>query len=429
VRFTALLHHIYAIDTLRAAFYAVERDAAPGVDGETWEHYSQELEANLADLSDRVRRGAYRPQAVRRAYVPKRDGQQRPIGVTAVEDKIVQRATVAVLNAIYETEFAGFSYGARPGRSAHQALAALDRGLMTKPIDWVVDADLRNFFGSLDQEHLVRFVEERIGDQRVLRLIRGWLAAGVLEDGKWTRSERGTEQGGSISPLLANLYLHFVFDVWAQGWRKTEAQGEVIIVRYLDDFIVGFQARSDAKAFLEAVRGRLGSYGLSLHPDKTRLLEFGRHAAQHRRERGQGKPESFQFLGFVHSCGRTRRGKFTVRRQTIGQRQRAKLQEVKQELKRRWHDPIPEVGQWLGAVVRGYYQYHGIAGNARAIRRFREVVSRMWHRALERRSQKAEVTWERMKRLIVRYLPPAHIVHPWPSVTFAVMTRGKSPVR
>jgi RNA-directed DNA polymerase len=429
-RFTALLHHIYAIDTLRAAFYELERDAAPGVDGETWAHYGQELEAHLADVSDRVRRGAYRPQPVRRAYVPKRDGkQQRPIGVTALEDKIVQRATVMVLNAVYEPEFAGFSYGARPGRSAHHALAALDQALMRKPIEWVLDADLRNFFGSLDQAKLVAFVERRIGDERVVRLIRRWLAAGVLEDGKWTRSGTGTEQGGSISPLLANVYLHYVFDAWTQRWRKTEAQGEVIIVRYLDDFIVGFEHRMDAERFLEALREQLGQHGLQLHPDKTRLLEFGRHAAQNRRGRGQGKPETFQFLGFVHRCGRTRRtGGFTVGRHTVGARWRAKLQEVKAELRRRLHDPIPEVGHWLGAVVRGHCQYYGIAGNAWAIRRFRDEVTRLWHRALGRRSQKGQVTWARMKRLIVRFIPPAKVVHPWPSVTFGVMTRGKSPV-
>jgi group II intron reverse transcriptase/maturase len=430
-RFTALLHHVYAIDTLRAAFYALERDAAPGVDGETWEHYGQELEARLAELSDRVRRGAYRPQAVRRVYIPKRGDaqQQRPIGVTALEDKIVQRAMVSVLNAVYEPVFAGFSYGARPGRSAHQALAALDQAIMHKPINWVLDADLRNFFGSLRQEDLVRFMEHRIGDKRVVRLITRWLAAGVLEDGTWTRSEVGTEQGGSISPLLANVYLHYVFDLWAQRWRKTAAQGEVIVVRYLDDFIVGFEDRADAEQFLEALRERLGQFGLSLHPDKTRLLEFGRAAAQNRRGRGQGKPETFQFLGFVHSCGRTHKGRFRVQRHTIGDRMRAKLQEVKRELKRRLHDPVPEVGRWLGAVVRGYCQYHGIAGNAWAIRQFRQAVGRLWHRALGRRSQKGQVSWERMKRLIERYVPRAHIVHPWPSVTFAVMTQGKNPVR
>jgi RNA-directed DNA polymerase len=428
-RFTALLHHIYAIDALRAAYQGLKRDAAPGIDGRTWEDYGQGLEAHLADLAERVRRGRYRPQAVRRAYVPKRDGQQRPIGVTALEDKIVQRATVAVLNAVYEPEFMGFSYGARPGRSAHQALAALDQGLMKKPINWVVDADLRDFFGSLDQQWLVRFVEYRIGDKRVVRLIRGWMAAGVLEEGTWTPSERGTPQGGNISPVLSNLYMHYVFDLWAQRWRKTEARGEVIIVRYLDDFIVGFERREEAEQFLVVLRERLEQFGLQLHPDKTRLLEFGRYAARNREGRGLGKPGTFQFLGFVHSSGRTRRGGFTVRRQTIGERLRAKLKEVKAELRQRRHDPVPEVGKWLKSVVRGYIQYHGIAGNAGAIRRFRDEVIRLWHRGLERRSQKSQVSWERMQRLIERWIPRAKIVHPWPSVTFAVMTQGRSPVR
>src|SRR6266567_4946231 len=427
-RFTALLHHIYAIDTLRAAFYELERDAAPGVDGETWEHYGQELEAHLAELSDRVRRGAYRAQPVRRAYVPKRDGQQRPIGVTALEDKIVQRATVAVLNAVYEPEFAGFSYGARPGRSAHQALVALDRAIEKRRVNWVLDADLRDFFGSLDHSHLIRFVEHRIGDKRVVRLIRQWVAAGVLEDGAWTPSEAGAPQGGNISPLAANLYMHYVFDLWAQRWRRTVAHGDVVMVRYLDDFIVGFQNRRDAEGFLEALRERLGQFGLRLHPDKTRLLEFGRFAAQNRHERGQRKPETFQFLGFVHVCGRTRKGWFTVQRHTAAERLRAKLKEVKAELRQRRHAPVPEVGQWLGAVVRGHCQYYGIAGNSRAIRRFRDEVSRLWHRALSRRSQKGQVKWERMQRLIQRWLPLAYIAHPSSSATFAVMTQGKSPV-
>jgi RNA-directed DNA polymerase len=428
-RFTTLLHHIYAIDTLRAAFYELERDAAPGVDGQTWAHYSQDLEANLAELSDRVGRGTYRPQPVRRVYIPKRDGKQRPIGVMAVEDKIVQRATVAVLNAVYEPEFAGFSYGARPGRNAHQALVALDQAIEKRQVNWVLDADLRDFFGSLDHAWLMRFVEHRIGDKRVARLIQRWLAAGVLEDGAWTQSEAGTPQGGSISPLAANLYLHYVFDLWAQRWRRTAVRGDMVVVRYLDDFIVGFQHREDAEQFLVAVRERLGQFGLSLHPDKTRLLEFGRFAARNRQRRGDKKPETFQFLGFVHACGRTRRGWFAVHRQTIGQRMRAKLKEVSDALRQRWHTPIPEVGRWLGAVVRGHCQYYGIAGNSHAIKRFRDEVCRLWRRALARRSQRGEVSWERMHRLTRRWIPPAHIVHPYPSVQFAVMTQGKSPVR
>jgi group II intron reverse transcriptase/maturase len=431
VRFTALLHHIYAIDTLRAAFYNLERDAAPGVDGETWGHYGEALEANLAELSDRVRRGAYRPQPVRRVSIPKRGDsqQQRPIGVTALEDKIVQRATVAVLNAVYEPEFAGFSYGARPGRNAHHALTALDQAIERKRVKWVLDADLRDFFGSLEHEWLIRFVEHRIGDKRVVRLIRRWLAAGVLEDGAWTSSEAGTPQGGSISPLAANLYLHYVFDLWAQRWRRTEARGDVVIVRYLDDVIVGFQHRKDAEQFLLVLRERLGHFGLTLHPNKTRLVEFGRYAAQNRQERGLGKPETFQFLGFVHGCGRTRKGEFMVHRHTAADRLRAKLHEVKAELWRRRHDPVPEVGQWLGSVVRGHGQYYGIPGNSKAIGRFRKEVGRLWRRALSRRSQKGPVKWHRMSRLIQRWIPHAHIVHPSSSVMFAVMTQGKSPVR
>jgi group II intron reverse transcriptase/maturase len=430
-RFTALLHHIYAIDTLRAAFHGLERDAAPGVDGETWEHYGQELEANLADVSERVRRGAYRPQPVRRVYIPKRGDakQQRPIGVTGLEDKIVQRATVMVLNAVYEPEFAGFSYGARPGRSAHQALTALDQAIQKKRVKWVLDADLRDFFGSLEHTQLIRFVEHRIGDKRVVRLIGQWLAAGVLEDGAWTQSETGTPQGGSISPLAANLYMHYVFDVWAQQWRRTAARGDVVIVRYLDDVIVGFQHRTEAEQFLIVLRERLGQFGLTLHPDKTRVLEFGRYAAQNRQERGQGKPETFQFLGLVHSCGRTRKGEFRVHRQTAADRLRAKLSEVKAELRRRRHDPVPEVGHYLAGVVRGHCQYYGIPGNGRAIARFRDEVNRHWHRALARRSQKGSVRWERMKRLIQRFIPPARIAHPSSWVLFAVMTQGRSPVR
>jgi group II intron reverse transcriptase/maturase len=430
-RFTALLHHIYAIDTLRAAFYELERDAAPGVDGETWEHYGQELEAHLAELSDRLRRGAYRAQPVRRVYIPKRGDatQQRPIGVTAVVDKIVQRATVMVLNAVYEPEFAGFSYGARPGRSAHQALVALDRAIEKKRVKWVLDADLRDFFGSLEHEQLIRFVEHRIGDKRVVRLIGQWLAAGVLEDGAWTRRETGTPQGGSISPVAANLYMHYVFDLWVQRWRRTTARGDVVIVRYLDDFIVGFELRTDAEQFLSALRERLGQFGLTLHPDKTRLLEFGRYAAQNRQERGQGKPETFQFLGFIHSCGRTGKGEFVVHRHTAGERLRAKLREVKAELRQRWHDPIPKVGQYLAAVVRGHCQYYGIPGNWRAIGRFRDEVSRLWHHALSRRSQTGSVRWERMNRLIERWIPRARVVHPSTSLLFAVMTQGRSPVR
>jgi group II intron reverse transcriptase/maturase len=330
---------------------------------------------------------------------------------------------------VYEPEFAGFSYGARPGRNAHQALTALDQAIDKKRVRWVLDADLRDFFGSLEHDQLNRFVEHRIGDKRVVRLIQQWLGAGVLEDGAWTRSETGTPQGGSISPLAANVYMHYVFDLWVQRWRRTAAWGEVIIVRYLDDFIVGFEYRRDAERFLEALRERLGQVGLRLHPDKTRLLEFGRYAAQNRQERGEGKPETFQFLGFVHSCGRTGKGEFMVHRHTAPDRLRAKLKEVKGELKRRRHDPVPEVGKWLGSVVRGHCCYYGIPGNWRAIKRFRDEANRQWHRAVSRRSQKGPVRWERMRRWIQRFIPRARVVHPSSSVMFAVMTQGKSPIR
>ena len=428
-RFTALLHHIYAVDTLREAYFNLKREAAPGVDGETWQHYGEALEANLRDLAGRVQREAYRAKPVRRVHIPQADGRQRPIGVPTLEDKIVQRATVEILNAIYETDFLGFSYGFRPGRNQHRALAALDQGLMTRTVKWVLDADLRGFFDTIDHAWLVKFVEHRIGDRRVVRLIQQWLRAGVLEDGAWTRSEEGTPQGGSASPLLANIYLHYAFDLWVQRWRRTQARGEVIVVRFADDFIVGFQERTDAERFLRALRERLARFNLALHPEKTRLLEFGRYAATNRQERGLGKPGTFDFLGCTHICGRGRNGKFTVARQTMRKRLRAKLKEVKAELRQRWHAPIPEVGSWLRAVVSGHFRYYGVAGNLRSLAQFRVAVARLWHRALERRSQKARVRWERMVRLIERWLPPARIYHAYPSQRLAVTTQGRSPVR
>ena len=325
-RFTALLHHVYDVDRLRAAYLALKRDAAAGVDGETWRHYGEALEANLRDLAARVKRGAYRASPVRRAYIPKADGRQRPLGVPTLEDKIVQRAVVEVLNAIYEPDFLGFSYGFRPGRSPHHALDALTVGIETKKVNWVLDADIRGFFDTLNHEWLIRFLEHRVADRRVVRLIQKWLSAGVLEDGQRTRSEVGTVQGGSISPLLANIYLHYVFDLWVQRWRRTQARGDVVVVRFADDFVVGFEHREEAERFLAELRERFARFGLALHPDKTRLIEFGRYADRNRRGRGDGKPETFNFLGFTHSCGKTRKGRFTVLRQTMRQRWQAKLQ-------------------------------------------------------------------------------------------------------
>ena len=422
MRFTALLHHIYDLNTLRTAYRALERDAAAGVDGERWRHYGEQLEENLRDLAERVKRGAYRAKPVRRVYIPKADGRQRPLGVTALEDKLLQRATVEVLNAIYETDFLGFSYGFRPGRSPHNALDALYAGVMTKKVDWVLDVDIRGFFDSIDHGWLVKFVEHRIADRRVVRLIQKWLNAGVLEDGQRIQVEQGTPQGGSASPLLANVYLHYVFDLWVRAWRRKQARGDLIVVRFADDLVLGFQYKSEAERFWKELAQRLRKFRLELHPDKTRLVEFGRFAADNRQRRGQGKPEIFGFLGFTHICGKTRSGRFTVLRQTIRQRLQAKLGEVKTELRRRMHDPVPEVGKWLGAVVGGHMRYYGVPLNMPALFLFRSQVGWLWQRALSRRSQKGRVKWDRMRRLIDRHLPPLRTYHPYPLHRFGVAT-------
>jgi len=428
-RFTALLHHVYDVDRLRSAYLALKRDAAAGVDGETWQSYGQTLEANLQDLSDRLKRGAYRAKPVRRAYIPKADGRQRPLGVPALEDKIVQRAVVEVLNAIYETDFLGFSYGFRPGRSPHHALDALTVGIDTKRVNWVLDADIRGFFDTLDHEWLMRFIEHRVADRRVIRLIQKWLAAGVLEDGQRTVSEVGTVQGGSVSPLLANLYLHYVFDLWVQRWRTTRAHGEVVVVRFADDFVVGFQHRKEAACFLAELRERFARFGWTLHPDKTRLLEFGRFADANRRARGDGKPETFNFLGFTHSCAKTRKGRFTVLRQTVRTRWQAKLRAVKTELRQRLHRPVPEQGAYLRAVVLGHNRYYGVPLNGPALHAFREAMGQLWWRVLRRRSQGNHLTWRRMGAYVSRWLPTPRICHPYPRVRFAVTTQGKSRMR
>jgi RNA-directed DNA polymerase len=421
-RFTSLMHHIYDPSMLREAYYALKRDAAPGVDGATWQQYGEELEQNLADLSGRLRRGAYRARPVRRVFITKEDGRQRPLGVTALEDKIVQRATVEVLNAIYETDFLDFSYGYRPDRSQHQALDALYVGL-EKKVDWVLDGDIRGFFDGLDHQWLIKFVEHRIGDQRVLRLIRKWLNAGVLEKGQWTRSEEGTPQGGSASPLLANIYLHYAFDLWVQHWRKAKAQGDMMVVRWADDFVVGFQHRRDAEQFHKELAERFAKFNLKLHPEKTRVIEFGRYAAERRRRRGQGKPETFNFLGFTHICGKRKSdGRFTVLRRTMSKRKRNKLKAVKAELRQRMHQNVAEVGKWLRTVVAGHNRYYGVPTNLPSLRSFRHHVGRYWSRTLRRRSQRTRVTWERIARLIAYWLPWPKVHHPYPSRRFAVST-------
>jgi RNA-directed DNA polymerase len=417
-RFTALLHHV-TVNLLRDSYYALKREAAPGVDGVSWQGYETDLDEKLADLHSRIHRGTYRAQPSRRAYVPKADGRQRPLGIAALEDKIVQQALVTVLNQIYEEDFLGFSYGFRQGRSQHDALDALWVGIMRKKVNWILDADVQGFFDNLSHEWLVKFIEHRIADRRILRLIQKWLRAGVSEEGKWSKTEVGTPQGAVASPLLANIYLHYAFDLWVKHWRKHHATGDLIVVRYADDIVVGFENRADAEYFLQQWKERLQKFGLELHPDKTRLIEFGRHAAENRKQRGEGKPEVFNFLGFTHMCGKTRKtGRFIVKRRTIRKRLSAKLNELKEELRRRWHQPVAEVGKWLKSVVQGYFNYHAVPGNMDSLNSFRAQVIWRWYRALRRRSQRDSMTWERFWKLVDRWIPSAKILHPHPNVRF-----------
>ena len=419
-RFTTLLHHV-TVDLLRDAFLALRRRAAPGVDGLTWEDYEADLEGNLRELHARVHRGTYRALPVRRRFIPKPGSdKQRPLGIAALEDKIAQRAVVAVLNAIYEEDFLGFSYGFRPGRGQHDALDALSVAISETTVNWILDADIRSFFDGLSQEWLVRFLEHRIGDERVIRLVRKWLEAGVLDDGEWSVSELGTPQGAVASPLLANVYLHYVFDLWAQQWRRREATGNVIFVRYADDIVAGFEHEADARRFWEAMRTRFEQFSLELHGEKTRLLEFGRHAAVRRQWLGLGKPETFTFLGFTFICGKSRRGAFLLHRKTRVDRMRARLQEIKAQLRSRMHEAIPEQGRWLRTVVTGFFAYHAVPTNSRALGAFRYHVTHLWLRTLRRRSQKDRLTWERMAKIAADWLPAPRVLHPWPSQRFAV---------
>ena len=418
-RFTALFHHIN-VDTLRTAFYALRRKAAPGVDGMTWQDYEADLEPRLEGLHQRVHRGAYRPQPSRRTYIPKADGKRRPLAIAALEDKIVQGATVIVLNAIYEGDFCGFSCGFRPGRGPHDALDALCVAIDKRKVNWMIDADIQNFFGDVSQEWLVRFLEHRVGDKRIIRLIQKWLRAGILEDGVVTVDDRGTGQGSVISPLLGNIYLHYVLDLWAKRWRQREATGDMVIVRYADDVVVGFEHEGDARRFLDAMRARLEEFMLSLHLDKTRLIEFGRFAAVNRKRRGLGKPETFDFLGFTFICGKSRRGNFLLQRKTRRDRMRTKLQEIKLELRRRMHSPIPEQGRWLRQVVTGHFGYFAVPTNGRALNAFRFYITDLWRRTLRRRSQRSGLTWDRTTKLTDHWLPKPQILHPWPQLRFAV---------
>ena len=417
-RFTALLHHV-SVDLLRTAYYWLKRNAAVGIDGIKWADYAKNLEVSLVDLHRRVHTNTYRAQPSRRQYIPKTDGHQRPLGIAALEDKIVQRALVEVLNAIYENDFLGFSYGFRPKRGQHDALDALAVGITRTKVNWILDADISRFFDTVNHTWLRRFLEHRIGDRRVIRLISKWLRAGVMEDGTITPTEEGTPQGAVISPLLANIYLHYVFDLWAHQWRKRHALGPVTLIRYADDIIIGFDKSYDAKRFQAALRKRMEKFSLSLHPDKTRLIEFGRFAVHDRAQKCLGKPETFNFLGFTHICGRSRQGGFQLMRKSRRDRVRSRLREIKEELRRRMHHSIPQQGQWLRRVVRGFFAYHAVPTNSKSLSAFRQHVVDIWRRMLCHRSQKDRTRWDRIVRIAQDWLPAPCILHPWPEVRFA----------
>jgi RNA-directed DNA polymerase len=418
VRFNNLLNHITP-ELLKASFFDLKKNAAPGIDGETWSEYAEDFETRIVDLHNRIHRGAYRAKPSKRTWIPKLDGKLRPLGIAALEDKIVQQAVRVVLECIYEEDFLGFSYGFRPGRSCHRALDALCVGIEKQKVNWILDADIRGFFDNINHEWLLKFLEHRIADRRLLRLLKKWLRAGVSEEGKWSPSTVGTPQGAVISPLLSNVFLHYVLDLWVVAWRKHHAVGEVIIVRYADDFVLGFREETDAKRCLGALKERFAKFGLELHPEKTRLIEFGRYAATRRSERGDGSPETFDFLGFTHICGQTRKGYFAIKRISAIKKLTAKLKELKDELRKRMHVELADVGSWLRSVFRGWCQYHAIPGNYNRLQQFRTALQELWYRVLRRRSQRAQnLTWPKFSQLSRRWLPSPKILHDYPNVMF-----------
>lgn len=422
-KLTALLHHI-DVDILRAGFLSLKKSASAGVDQMTWGMYEAALEENLQCLHRRLHAGAYRALPSRRVYIPKADGKERPLGIAAMEDKIVQAATVMILTPIYEAEFLGFSYGFRPRRSQHDALDALAYGIKGRNIWWILDADISRFFDTINHEWLVRFLEHRIGDRRIIRLIQKWLKAGVLEQGERIDTLQGTPQGAVISPLLANIYLHYVYDLWVQSWRKRHASADMIVVRYADDTIVGFQYVSDANAFLNELRERLAKFGLSLHPEKTRLIAFGRFVATRRAAQGLSKPETFDFLGFTHICGKKRGGKgFQLWRKTKRKRKTETVKRIATELRHMRSSPIDEQGRWLAQVLRGHYAYFAVPTNLQAVRAVRHMVKIRWYLSLLRRSQRRRLTWRRMNVIVEKYLPMPRVLHPWPEQRFLVKHR------
>jgi RNA-directed DNA polymerase len=429
VRFTALLHHV-TIDLLKQSYLSLERDSAPGIDDVTWQAYGEDLEEKLKDLHDKVHRGSYRARPARRTYIPKADGSKRPLSILCLEDKIVQQAVATVLEAIYEEDFLGFSYGFRPGRGQHDALDALHAGILRKQVNWVLDADIRGFFDAMAHAWIIRFLEHRIADKRILRLIVKWLKVGIVEDGRRTRGICGAPQGAVISPILANVYLHYVYDLWVHRWRRANASGDMIVIRYADDTIVGFQHEHEARAFLDDLKERMRKFELALHPDKTRLIRFGRHAAEQREKLGEGKPETFDFLGFTHFCTRSRKwGSFVIGRKTIKKRMRAKLLAIKMELRRTMHDPVAKTGAWVKQMLKGHLNYFAVSGNHPSLWWFFDKVKRLWLASLTRRSQTARLNWERFIRLVARFFPPIRTLHPLPCHRFDARTRGRSPVR
>ncbi len=423
MQFTNLMHHISNVDRLRAAYFALKKSAAAGVDGETWASYGENLEANLQSLHDRLQKGGYRAKPVRRVFIAKADGKQRPLGIPVLEDKVVQRSAVEVLNAIYETDFLDSSFGYRPGKGQHNCLDVLYVGLLTKRVNWVLDADIRGFFDNLNHDWLIKFIEHRIKDTRVIRLIQKWLKAGVMIDGKREETDDGVPQGGSISPLLANVYLHYVLDLWAQQRQKDKSRGEMIIVRWADDFVVGFEHKSQAEKFLAELKERMLKFGLELHPEKTRVLEFGPFAIHNRKKRGVDKPETFNFLGFTHICARKfGNGMYTVLRRTIRKKMKVKLQELKAEMRKRMHHPIPDQGKWLRSVVAGHNRYYGVPQNQPALASFRFQVARRWWRTLQRRGNRRPIIWARMERHVEKWIPHVQVHHPYPLRRLGVIT-------
>jgi group II intron reverse transcriptase/maturase len=416
-RFGNLLSHI-KLPLLREAYEKLRpnKKAAAGVDGQTWSEYGENLDAHLLDLQERVHRGSYHPPPVRRVHIPKGDGHTRALGVPSTEDKVLQQAVRMLLEPIYErSEFLGFSYGFRPGRSQHDALEALRMAIVGRRTNWVLDADIQQFFDTIDHGWMQKFLEHRIADRRLVRLLMKWLHAGVLEDGRLYEVKAGTPQGGIISPLLANIYLTYALDQWVHQWRGRHAHGAVYIVRYADDLVMGFEQEEDAHAMRQAMAERLARFGLTLHPDKTRVIRFGRFAQSDCAEDGLRKPETFDFLGFTHICARRRgRGKFILLRQTSRKKRRAKLQAIREEIRRSKHKPPAEQHRWLRLVLLGHYNYYGVPGNTRAMGSFRHQIREYWHRTLQRRSQRARWTNAERTRFDRRFpLPQPRVTHPY----------------